>query len=92
MEKNIAIVEFYKISGDQFYELITNQKDAFFKLYKALPIAIEDYLSSLQETAINLTKDSALDEIKTEIGKSNRTIIDQISFENFSYYLDFDKL
>jgi len=30
----------YKISGDQFYALVSGQQDALFQLYKTLPIAI----------------------------------------------------
>jgi len=80
----------YKISGDQFYSLITGDEEALLKLYKALPIAISDYLKTVEETII--TENSALVEIKKETSKSNRSIIDQITFENFGYYLGFDKL
>jgi hypothetical protein len=81
----------YKISGDQFYALVSGQKDAMFQLYKALPIAIKDYLKSSdhkQEVAEN----SAIEEIKSKTKKSKRSILDQITFENYSYYLGFDKL
>lgn len=81
----------YKISGDQFYALLTQQEDALFQLYKALPIAIKDYLSSLEKN--NETKESsALSEIKTETEVTKKSILDQITFENYSYYLGFDKL
>ena len=39
-----------------------------------------------------IIENSAIDEIKSETKKSNRTILDQITFENYSYYLGFDKL
>lgn len=81
----------FKISGDQFYALLTGQNDAFFQLYKNLPIVIEDYLNSLEK--IKSTKEnSALEEIKSEIETSNRTVLDQITFENYGFYLGFDKL
>ena len=81
----------FKISGDQFYALLSGQDDALFQLYKALPKAINDYLKSIeQENSIN--ENSALDEITYETEKSKRTILDQITFENFGYYLGFDKL
>ncbi len=81
----------YKISGDHFYALISKQEDALFQLYKAFPKVIRDYLKSIEmdETII---ENSALDEISSEIEKSKRTILDQITFENYSYYLGFDKL
>jgi hypothetical protein len=81
----------YKISGDQFYALLSGQQDAMFQLYKALPNAIKDYLKSVEETE-EIAENSALEEIKSETKTSKRTVLDQITFENYSYYLGFDKL
>ncbi|MCO5249765.1 MAG: Eco47II family restriction endonuclease [Chitinophagales bacterium] len=81
----------FKISGDQFYALLTGENNAFFNLYKALPIAIDDYLKSIK-TSTKEKEDSALKEIESKIEKSKRSILDQITFENYSYYLGFDKL
>ena len=81
----------YKISGDQFYALLSGQDDALCQLYKVLPKAINDYLSSIEKTD-NFKENSALDEIKLETKTSKRTILDQITFENYSYYLGFDRL
>lgn len=81
----------YKISGDQFYALLSGQQDAMFQLYKALPSAIKDYLKSAEKTE-EIAENSALEEIKSETKTSKRTVLDQITFENYSYYLGFDKL
>ena len=81
----------FKISGDQFYALLSGEKDAFFQLYKCLPVAISDYLTSIEQTAPN-KENSALDEIKSTTESTRRSILDQITFENYSYYLGFDKL
>lgn len=81
----------FKISGDQFYALLSGQEDALFKLYKALPKAIDDYLKSSESENIE-KENSALEEINDETKKSKRTILDQITFENYSYYLGFNKL
>lgn len=81
----------YKISGDQFYALLSGQTDAMFQLYKALPDAIKDYLKSVEETE-EIAKNSALEEIKSKTKTSKRTVLDQITFENYSHYLGFDKL
>jgi hypothetical protein len=81
----------YKISGDQFYALLSGQKDALFQLYKALPKAIDDYLNSIEEDE-STKENSALDEITAETEKSKRSILDQITFENYNYYWGFDKL
>lgn len=80
----------YKISGDQFYKLITKQEDAFFQLYKSLPEAINDFLKKTKKSTETLH--SALSQINEGTSKSNRTILDEITFDNFSYYLGFDKL
>lgn len=81
----------FKISGDQFYALLSGQNDALFQLYKALPTAIDDYLKSI-ENDNSIKENSALEEINSATEKSKRTILDQITFENYSYYLGFDKL
>ena len=81
----------YKISGDQFYALISAQPDALFKLYKALPVAIKDYLKSIDKSE-EVAENSALNEIKSKTKTTRRSILDQITFENYSYYLGFDKL
>lgn len=81
----------FKISGDQFYALLSGQEDALFQLYRALPKTIEDYLKSIEKDE-KLKENSALEEITSETEKSKRTILDQITFENYSYYLGFDRL
>ncbi len=81
----------YKISGDKFYALLSDQEDALYQLYKKLPIAVNDYLKSIENSEI-ISKNSALEEIKKETKKSKRTVLDEITFENYSYYLGFDKL
>lgn len=81
----------YKISGDQFYTLLSGQEDAMFQLYKVLPVAIKDYLKSAEKSEV-ITGNSALEELKAGTKKSKRSILDQITFENYSYYLGFDKL
>ncbi|UPQ80601.1 Eco47II family restriction endonuclease [Flavobacterium azooxidireducens] len=81
----------YKISGDQFYALLSGQEDAFFQLYKKLPLAVNDYLKSIENSSA-ITENSALEEINEEIKKTQRTVLNQITFENYSFYLGFDKL
>ncbi|MGV0947539.1 Eco47II family restriction endonuclease [Empedobacter falsenii] len=81
----------YIISGDELYKLMTGDDNALINLYRALPIAINDYLKSIT-VENSLKENSALDEIRSETEKSKRSILDQITFENYSYYLGFDKL
>ncbi len=81
----------YKISGDQFYALLSGEQDAFYQLYKKLPLVITDYLKSIVNTTSE-NENSALEEINKETKKSKRTVLDQITFENYGFYLGFDKL
>ena len=80
----------YKISGDQFYKLLTGKDTAFFELYQILPKAISDYLS--KQVVERLQSNSALEEITISSKESKRSILDEITFENYSYYLGFNKL
>lgn len=81
----------YKISGDQFYSLITGQEDALFQLYKSLPLVINDYLNSIKSKQ-KKAQNSVLEEVDTEAETANRSILNQITFDNYQYYLGFDKL
>lgn len=81
----------YKISGDQFYALLSGEQNSLFNLYKVLPVAIKDYLNSTKSEE-TISNNSALNEIQAEIITSKRSILDQITFENYSYYLGFDRL
>ncbi|MBV6878914.1 restriction endonuclease [Chryseobacterium sp. FP211-J200] len=81
----------YKISGDQFYALLSGEQDALLQLYKALPVAINDYLNSIEHNH-TIIENSAIDEIKLQTVTSNKSILDQITFDNYNYYLGFDKL
>lgn len=81
----------FKISGDQFYSLLTIKETAFYELYKVLPNAISDFMDSIEKKK-DSTENSALSEIKKEASAGERSILDQITFENYSYYLGFDDL
>ena len=71
--------------------MLSGKDNALFQLYKNLPIAVKDYLKTVENNQL-VKENSALDEINSEIKISKRTILDQITFENYSYYLGFDKL
>ena len=87
--KEYSHTRVYKISGDQFYYLLTGRRNAFYELYKELPLAIKDFLE-LQEKE-EISENSALFEIESQTEKSHRSIFDEITFENYSYYLGFNK-
>lgn len=79
----------YKISGDKFYTLLTGIDDAFYQLYKTLPAVIDDYRSFLGSDD-SITEGSVIVEIREEIGGSERSVIDQISYDNYNYYNGFE--
>ncbi|WP_262148014.1 Eco47II family restriction endonuclease [Chryseobacterium foetidum] len=81
----------FKISGDRFYALLSGQDDALIQLYKSLPLVISDHLNEIEKGDL-VKENSALEEITSATETSNKSILDQITFENFSYYLGFDKL
>lgn len=81
----------YKVSGDRFYALLTGQDNALLELYQALPKAITDFLAS-EGNDYEIVENSAIDEIKSKTEITKRTILDQITFENYSYYLGFTDL
>ena len=88
--KEYSHTRVFKISGDQFYKMLTGQENALFDLYKILPTAIDDFLKSNEKS--KKPEDSALTEISAGVKDSQRSILDEITFENYSYYLGFDKL
>lgn len=81
----------FKISGDQFYALLSGQEDAFSQMYKALPRAIDDYLKTIKPK-IKAVENSPFTEIKAAADKNKENILDQITFENYSYYTGFEIL
>lgn len=81
----------FRISGDKFYALLSGKEDALSQLYKALPGAVDDYMASSKPDK-GVQENSALEEITAETEKSKRSILDQITFDNYNYYLGFDKL
>lgn len=52
-----------KISMDKFYELVTGESDAFYKLCKQIPIIIEKIINEDPEFALG--KDTVIEELKT---------------------------
>lgn len=81
----------FKISGDKFYEKLTGDSKALFKLYKTLPHAISDFFKSKNIDSSEIVS-SALEEISKEAQKNSKPISDQIAKDNFSYYPGFDEL
>ena len=79
-----------KISGDQFYALLSGDENAFYKLYKILPTAIDDFLKKIDQESDD--ESNILSEIRESAAESKRSILDEITFENYNYYLGFANL
>ena len=80
----------FKISGDQFYTLLTGDENAFFNLYKVLPRAIEDFLSKIGDT--DKEKESLVNDISSSAKESGISLLDEITFDNYYYYSGFKNL
>lgn len=80
----------YKISGDRFYALVTGNENSFFELYKVLPKAIKDFLSTVSKEESE--GESIVDDISESSKRAGRSILDEITFDNFFYYHGFDSL
>lgn len=75
-----------KISADKFYELITGDSLAFYKLCKVLPTVITDVLKDSNNI---IFKESVLDEIKEKSSLQNIDILTYIFKNTFSTYEGF---
>ncbi|WP_026836701.1 Eco47II family restriction endonuclease [Gillisia sp. JM1] len=80
----------YLISGDQFYSLLSGDPNSFFKLYKVLPIAIADFLKTIDPKIEK--ENSIIEDISKSATASKRTVLEEIAFENFYYYQGFKNL
>lgn len=80
----------YKISGDRFYALLSGDKMSFYKLYKALPKAIDDFLKNVGQD--NKGDEFILKDISKSANRKGRSIIDEITFTNFYYYSGFETI
>ncbi len=80
----------YIVSGDQFYEMVTGSENAFYDLYKSLPKAIDAFLKSVSEEKMN--ENNILSEVSKSAQENDRTILDEITFDNFIYYKGFNNL
>lgn len=81
-----------RVSIDQFYDLVTGEKDAFYKLCMVLPEVINKAVSELDSSSI--PKDTVFDEIKTiasqrDYDSEDLSIAMAFYLLGFSSYLEF---
>lgn len=74
-----------RLSMDKFYELVFNDKEAFYKLCKTLPDIIEDVVTENQELALTNT-------VFQELEKEHADILTSLYLLAFSTYEGFEKL
>ena len=81
------------ISGDQLYKIVTGKDNSLIELYRVLPKAIDDFLSTKKPSELSENIHStALLELQDDTLKSGREFMDEITYSNYNYYLGFDVL
>ncbi|MBU0903579.1 MAG: Eco47II family restriction endonuclease [Firmicutes bacterium] len=78
----------FKASGDKFYELVTDNPNAFAELCEALPRAIDDFLKQNQITP-QATNNTVFQTIAESAEKYDVDITRQLFNENFKHYNGF---
>ncbi len=81
-----------RVSLDQFYALVTGQKDAFYQMCMVLPSVIEEVVTSMED--VRVPKDTVYDEIKEwsehlDINDNNLAIAMAIYMLGFGGYAGF---
>lgn len=94
--KKVSHKRIRRVSLDQFYELVTGEKDAFYKLCMVLPAAIQEVIEDNKEE-LRIPKDTVVDELKniakkTEIESEDLAMSIAIYLLGFSSYNGFNRL
>ena len=92
--KKVSHKKIRRVSIDQFYEFVTGEKDAFYKLCMALPEMIESVVKS---ASTKVPHDTVLDELRLIADKTDETAEDlsmalAVYMLGFSTYSGFTKL
>lgn len=78
----------FKISGDKFYELLTDNPNAFAEVCVALPLVIENVLKKMN-IKDNAKNTDVLTELVYKSNNNNVDLMTEIFNENFENYLGF---
>ncbi|MGF1919299.1 Eco47II family restriction endonuclease [Enterococcus faecalis] len=78
-----------RVSIDQFYSLVTGEKDAFYQLCMILPEVIEKVLSS--STEVSAPKDMVFEELLEDSEHENISFVLAIYMLGFKDYIGFSK-
>lgn len=83
-----------RVSLDQFYEIVTGEKDAFYKMCMALPEAIQEVIDSKAD--VNIPHDTVISELraiaeKTDSENENTAMAMAVYMLGFSSYSGFEE-
>ena len=78
-----------RVSMDKFYEIVTGETDAFFKICQILPKIIKDIVESSKN--IEVPNDTVFRELLQSVHNDNDAIAMAIYMLGFSSYLGFEK-
>lgn len=84
-KKKVSHKRIRRLSIDEFYALVTNQKDAFFKMCMILPSVIENVVNG---TDVLIPHDTVLEELQSVAGQLDNTS-KTLSIEMAVYMLGF---
>lgn len=77
-----------RVSMDKFYEMITGDAEAFYKMCLVLPDVIERIIENAE---ITIPNDTVIDELKAIANSKNISMAMSIYLLGFSSYMGFDK-
>lgn len=69
-----------RISGDVFYQIVTNEPMALQELYEKLPLAIKDFFTQNKQDCLKIADSLLYQEIKEVIGKTELSRSDFLSY------------
>lgn len=81
-----------KISGDKFYELLSGENEAMCEIYKALPKVAATVLQKRGVTTNLKSQVTAIQTLTSKAKEFNRSLLDQLAFDNLSHYSGFNEL
>lgn len=85
---NLYNDKIYKVSGDQFYSILTGRPNAFAELCEILPKAIDDFLATKQIT-VKSENNNIYPKLKADAEARNSDIIKELFNKNFPHYNGF---
>lgn len=89
-KKKVGHKRIRRVSIDEFYSIVTNDKNAFHKICMMLPKVIEDVISNSKDIAV--PNDTVFKELKKSSDLNNISVSTAIYMLGFSSYYGFKNL